>query len=313
MPRIISRAEGGIVPLTHTTDRVVPGAKWLLLHHTGDTGWPKAGWSDAKHMAALQAFSSGVGKTWEYNYVITHPGGWIWEQAGGQRAAHCLNANGFSYGVQINQASSAGLPPQALIDSFRWLRAELVRTGQLAPDHQLVPHYGLRATACSSIDLAQPPQGRRPNSPTGQGSLGNVHPQFAVPWQPPPPPYDPWNHQYAPFWDWQPKPTLSWLHGWPGSPTEKDQGFCAYLNHVLIFECGQGITVPYGIVTGEQPDNPNTPIGEGGTIWAMRNAVAFFNPTGANVALADEAKRGVCGPEMWKLIDAIAHHFGLPR
>jgi hypothetical protein len=165
---------------------------WLLLHHTGATGWPKAGWSDARHMAALQATSSGMGKTWEYNYVITHPEGWIWEQAGEFQSAHCLNANSFAYGVQINQADSAGHPPQNIVDSFRWLRAHLVETGQLHPNHQLVPHYGLRTTSCSANDLSDPPQGRRPGSPTGQGSLGSVHPAFAVPWnQPPPPPPPP--------------------------------------------------------------------------------------------------------------------------
>jgi hypothetical protein len=188
--RIISRAEGRIVPEGHTTATVTRPSQWLLLHHTGDTGWPKAGWSDAQHMGALQAYSSSVGKTWEYNYVITYPEGWIWEQAGAQQGAHCLNANGFSYGVQINQAVSRGRAGQKQVDSFRWLRAHLVETGQLAPNHQLVPHYGLRSTGCSAPDLSEPPGARRPSTPSGEGSFGSPWPEFFVPWVfsgPPPP------------------------------------------------------------------------------------------------------------------------------
>ena len=181
VPSIVTREQGGIVPVTHTTAKVTRPARWLLVHHTGDTGWPKAGWSDRQHMTALQQFSSGAGKTWEYNYVITYPTGVIWEQAGEFQAAHCLNANGWSYGVQINQAASAGHPPQQIVDAFRWLRSHLVDTGQLAPDHQCVPHYRLRSTACSSPDLAEPP-GDRWSSPTGEGSLGDVIPSLLVPW-----------------------------------------------------------------------------------------------------------------------------------
>lgn len=180
--RIISRAEGGIVPQGHTTARVARPAMWLLLHHTGDTGYPKAGYSDAAHMASLQSYSIGAGKTWEYNYVITYPDGWIWEMAGEFQSAHCLNANAFAYGVQINQANSHGPAGAAQVDSFRWLRAALVQSGQLHPNHILCPHYGLRATGCSATDLSNSPGARRPNSPTGEGSLGDVRPEFAVPW-----------------------------------------------------------------------------------------------------------------------------------
>ena len=232
---IVTREQGGIVPLGHTTARVTRPSSWLLVHHTGDTGWPKPGWSDAQHMRALQSFSTGAGKTWEYNYVITHPDGVIWEQAGEFQAAHCLNANGFSYGVQINQASSAGPPPQKVVDSFRWLRAHLVETGQLVANHQCVPHYRLRATACSSTDLAEPP-GARWASPTGEGSLGNVHTDLLAPWTSEVPMATPEEYATA-AWNYQ----IPARNGFPAGPAwiyladaRADAFFAHYINTPAI-------------------------------------------------------------------------------
>jgi hypothetical protein len=160
---------------------------WLLVHHTGATGWPVPGYNDSQNMAKLQSYSIGAGKTWEYNYVITYPDGVIWEMAGEFQSAHCLNANSWAYGVQINQADSHGPPGPAQVESFRWLRQELVNRGQLAPNHNCVPHYYLRSTACSANDLSLPP-GPRWASPTGEGSLGSVRPELLVPWSVPPAP-----------------------------------------------------------------------------------------------------------------------------
>jgi hypothetical protein len=131
-------------------------------------------------MAALQSFSSNVGKTWEYNYVVTFPNAYIWEQAGEFQGAHCLNANGWSIGVQIN-ITSGNQPSKAVIDAVRWLAHELKRVGRLTEDFFMVPHYRLRDTGCSSPELAEPPTVRW-NSPTGQGSLGSLRPEFLVPW-----------------------------------------------------------------------------------------------------------------------------------
>jgi hypothetical protein len=132
-------------------------------------------------MAALQSFSSSVGKTWEYNYVITYPDGIIWEMGGEFQASHCLNANAISYGVQINQANSHGPPGPAQVESFRWLRQDLVNRGCITPNHDCGPHYRLRSTGCSATDLAASP-GPRWASPTGEGSLGSLHPELLVPW-----------------------------------------------------------------------------------------------------------------------------------
>lgn len=179
---ITTRAQGGIVPaVPGDRSQVARPARWLLVHHTGPSGWPAPGFTDREHMQRLQSYSSSAGKTWEYNYVITYPTGVIWEQAGDYRAAHCQGANDWSFGVQINQAADAGHPPQTIVDSFRWLRAHLVATGRLTPDHQCVPHYRLRATQCSGPDLAEMPHGSW-NSPTGEGALGNVIPELLAPW-----------------------------------------------------------------------------------------------------------------------------------
>jgi len=138
-------------------------------------------------MAALQSYAKNVGKTWEYNYVITAPNYYIWEMGGEFQAAHCLNANSWSYGVQFN-ITNCNQPTQGWMDSFRWLRQELVNRGQLHPNHQVAPHYRMRSTGCCAPELAENPRGGW-NSPTGQGALGNVRPELLVPWTefPPPP------------------------------------------------------------------------------------------------------------------------------
>jgi hypothetical protein len=187
--RIISREEGGIVPLGHTTARVSRPSNFVLVHYTGGSGpQPNDGRSDAQHMAALQSASINMGKTWEYNYVITYPNGWIWEMAGEFQASHCLNANGYSYGVQFNLGVGAQ-PNAAMFESFRWLVNDMLARG-LISDESAVKHchYTLRTTACPGNTLAEPP-GPRWNSPSGEGSLGNPRTELLIPWTigPPPP------------------------------------------------------------------------------------------------------------------------------
>lgn len=179
--RIITRAEGGIVPLSHTTARVDRPSGIILCHYTGSTG-PSVGdgLDDRAHMALLQRQMINNGKTWEYNYIITAPTGVIWEVAGEFQSAHCLNANKISYGVQMNLGVNCP-PNQDMVDSWRWLRTELVARGQLTADHAAKPHYWLRDTACCGAMMATPPGGGWP-SPTGQGHTGDLLPFMLVPW-----------------------------------------------------------------------------------------------------------------------------------
>lgn len=181
MPRLISRAEGTFVPEPVGRGFVVKPAGTLLVHHTGASGWPRPGFTDAQNFAALHAGAVANGKPYEYNYVITAPLGWVWEWAGTAQAAHCANANSWSYGVQMNLAADAKLN-QAMIDSFRWLRWWLTNTGQLSPTAVIKPHYYLRSTQCSAPDCADWPHGSWP-SPTGEGSLGEVDRRLLVPWE----------------------------------------------------------------------------------------------------------------------------------
>jgi hypothetical protein len=182
--RIISRAEGGIVPEPVGRPLMPRPSPWLLCHYTGSSGpFVGDGLSDAQHFASLHAGAVNAGKPYEYNYAITAPGGWIWEWAGDFQGAHCLNANGFAYGVQMNLG--VGDPPNAaMVESFVWLHDHLVKTGQLAAQHNIGPHYNLRLTACCGTVMAEPADGGW-NSPTGQGSLGKLLPYLlALPPEP---------------------------------------------------------------------------------------------------------------------------------
>jgi len=184
--RIITRAEGGIVPLSHTTARVSRPSGIILCHYTGGSG-PRVGdgMDDRQHMELLQRQMINNGKTWEYNYIITPPTGVIWEVAGEFQSAHCLNANGFAYGCQMNLGVGAA-PSQDMVDSWRWLRSELVARGQLTANHAAKPHYWLRDTSCCGNMMATPPGGGWA-SPTGQGHVGDLLPFMLVPWAPIPP------------------------------------------------------------------------------------------------------------------------------
>jgi hypothetical protein len=182
--RIISRAEGGIVPEPVGRSPMPRPSPWLLCHYTGSSGpFVGDGLSDAQHFTALHAGAVNAGKPYEYNYAITAPLGWIWEWAGDVQGAHCLNANGFAYGVQMNLG--VGDPPNAaMVESFVWLHDHLVDTGQLATQHKIGPHYNMRQTACCGTVMAEPPDGGW-SSPTGQGSLGNLLPYLlALPPEP---------------------------------------------------------------------------------------------------------------------------------
>lgn len=197
MPRIIPRSEHGLVREPPSSrSKVVRPTGWLLTHYTGGGGSVTDGKSDAQHMAELAAYARNAGKEWEYNYVITAPLGYIWEMAGVYRGAHCQNFNEQSLAVQMNLGVGAS-PNQAMIDSHRWLREELTRTGQwrhqapspTAGQDGNVPHYRFRSTACCGSIMAAP-AGARWASPTGEGSLGNLLPFMTAPYSttPLPPP-----------------------------------------------------------------------------------------------------------------------------
>jgi hypothetical protein len=184
--RVIPRRESGFIPEPSGRSLVQRPCSWLVAHYTGGSGpTPGDGQSDAAHMATLYRAGVNMGKPYEYNYVLTYPNGWCWEWAGGYQSAHCLNANAWSIGVQFNLG--VGQPPGQMVDTWRWLRAYLVATGQLTADHQVCGHYRLRSTACPGPSLAEP-AGARWSSPTGEGSLGNLLPSLLVPWDTPPPP-----------------------------------------------------------------------------------------------------------------------------
>jgi hypothetical protein len=158
----------------------------ILTHYTGGGGSTTDGKSDAQHMADLAAYARGAGKEWEYNYVITAPLGWIWEMAGVYRAAHCQHMNERTVGIQMNLGVGAA-PNQAMIDSHRWLREELKRTGQWTGQLNS-PHYRYRATACCGRMMAEPPGARNTSSPSGEGSWGNLLPFMVAPYAPTPAP-----------------------------------------------------------------------------------------------------------------------------
>lgn len=142
----------------------------LLVHYTGVDGYsdPKR---DYEYASGVARYGISAGKPFEYNYLIGS-GGTVFEQAGAYRGAHCLNFNAQSYGVLFMLGKNIA-PSDSQVASFHDLRDYLMASGQLHTAHFVAPHYRYRSTACPGNTLADVP-GARWNSPTGEGSLGQL-------------------------------------------------------------------------------------------------------------------------------------------
>lgn len=153
----------------------------LLVHYTGAGTYGDGRKSDLDEAKAIAAYGVNNGKTWEYNYLVGWQGN-AYEQAGEYQGAHCKNFNSQSMGILC--ILGIGITPsQAMIDAFRQVRQQFVDEGRLTGNHECVPHYRYRATSCCA-QLAEPP-GISWNSPTGEGSLGNLIPALLEPWTSP--------------------------------------------------------------------------------------------------------------------------------
>lgn len=174
------------VPAPSPTRERVRGEQYLVVHYQ-DASVPHPSTRQGEIDQAKAVLRWGQtrpkgGKTdYEYNWQI----GWlgtIFEHGGEVVSAHTYGLNQGSVGVLLNTGADGG--SQAQIESFRRLRAFLVERGDLRPDHEVVPHYRFRNTACPGPGLADPP-GAPWSSPTGEGRLGNVIPALLVPLAPP--------------------------------------------------------------------------------------------------------------------------------
>lgn len=163
------------------------GIKELLCHYTGVNGYPANPLRDLEYARSVAYY--GMHRTpaipYEYNYLIG-PGGGIFEQAGVYQGAHCKAWNPHSIGVLLMLGIGVH-PTPAMIASWHALRVHLMGTGALAKDHIVLPHYARRATACPSLTIAEPPQGKLLNSPTGEGSIGDLLPFLQTVVTPPTP------------------------------------------------------------------------------------------------------------------------------
>jgi hypothetical protein len=131
----------------------------LMVHYTGVKD--RAGKPDIALAQQAADYGAHAGKTWEYNYMIGR-NGWVFEQAGRYKAAHCLNHNDDSIGVLClvgigyPTPGEPGAARDHLAEAFRALRYWLVEQGRLLAIHTVEPHYGWRSTACPG-PLAGPP------------------------------------------------------------------------------------------------------------------------------------------------------------
>lgn len=219
---IVPRAAIGLPEPPSTRPKLRRGIGELLVHYTGVNGYKADPLADLRYAKSVAYFGLNRDPAipYEYSYLIG-PGGGVFEQAGDYRPAHCLNWNTDSYGVLFMLGIGVA-PTAAMIASFHALVAHLVATGQLAKDFRRYPHYARRATGCCGVTLADPPHGVRLDSPTGQGSLGELIPSVKAPLHDTPKPPAP-----TPT---PPDPTTP--------PAEDDviyQGLCKHENHDAVY------------------------------------------------------------------------------
>ena len=180
------------VPEPPASRRKLSGVGWILAHEIGvntpETGRYRSD-DPARVLDDVQAvarFGASSKRTWEYSHILGRDGS-IFEQAGEFRGQHCLDFNEESVGVLFANASGLA-PTDGQIEAWHWLRADLVRRGVLAADHQVAPHYRFRTTSCPGV-LAEPP-GVGWVSPTGEGRRGDLIPALLTAPVPPLPPVE---------------------------------------------------------------------------------------------------------------------------
>jgi hypothetical protein len=131
---------------------LAPARPFLTVHYTGAGSWLDPDDSPTE-LRAIQAYAKNAGKPWEYNYVIDGQG-IVFEYAGDYRAAHTAGWNESAVGVLLLVGFTADKaleqPPVEMVVAFRDLRAWLVDTGRIAPDHALRQHREMpgAATLC---------------------------------------------------------------------------------------------------------------------------------------------------------------------
>jgi hypothetical protein len=154
------------------------GTKHLLVHYVGSGTFGNGknpGFDEAKSVAH---FGIEAGKPFEYNYMVSWDGG-VFEQAGGYQAQHCKNYNSSSYGVLLLLGVGI-VPTLKMTEAYWWLINKLKTSGDIVGAVELAPHYRYRQTICPNTQVAEHPYGNW-NSPTGEGSLGNLWVQFLAP------------------------------------------------------------------------------------------------------------------------------------
>lgn len=148
----------------------------LVVHYTGVHGYddPEKDWEYARKVAL---YGKAAGKAWEYNYLIGL-GGEIFEQAGDRMAAHCLNANTWSYGVMLMNGIDVPMTFEQIM-AFHWLTDVLHWVQALDADAEIVPHYHYRSTGCPGTKIADVP-GKAITTVTGEGRDGKVNGYLAA-------------------------------------------------------------------------------------------------------------------------------------
>lgn len=136
----------------HGRGAINPGPKpWVVVHHFASPDIPCGATiaEEAKAIRGVEAHHAGKG--WAgigYNFVITQSGH-IYEGRGwGRIGSHAKGRNSTSVGVCFAIDGDAHDLTPAAIKAFRDLVDAGVGTGEIAPDHKIVGHRDVWATAC---------------------------------------------------------------------------------------------------------------------------------------------------------------------
>lgn len=156
---IIRREEWGA---QHGRGNATAGAKLhLYVHHSADDRVTEASTTAQEH-AVLQAIEHYHARLLTpsnprigYTYLIA-PSGRIYEGTGrGRVGAHTAGRNSSGYGVCLLMDGRKGPPTPAMLEAFDWLRDDLVRSGDLHRQHDLLGHRDVVATECPGDHVYQ--------------------------------------------------------------------------------------------------------------------------------------------------------------
>lgn len=149
--RIVPRTDIGLPDVVRSSTGAprppLRNARWVTVHWTG-VERNYAGADTGEAIRSIERYVAGLGRPWEYNYVIPQAGADVYEYAGAYQAAHSAGENSRAVGVLFLNGIHEPLTVSQ-VDRVRWLVAVCRYFGIASPTSVVTPHGDMPGAATS--------------------------------------------------------------------------------------------------------------------------------------------------------------------